>query len=707
VFRKSFTDMRAVFEERELAIRECTDFLSNFGPSKVNVDASGKVESLELIFQDQEDEDCHHKVVGKYQTSGTKRTLPCTTIITAFGCEVSSEMRAHLSPLTFDDSGFAVISDKYSCPDAPWLFAGGDLAGATMTVEAANDGKIAAWYMHEHIQKTFNIAVAPEPQLPLFRTPIDDVDISITMAGVKFPNPFGLASAPCSTTAAMIRRAFEAGWGFAVTKTFALDEHLVTNVSPRIVRGTYGNSYGPHQPGYINIELITEKTAAYWLKSIHELKRDFPDRVIIASVMVGYDKAEWYKICKLSVDAGADMIEVNLSCPHGMGEAGMGLACGQDPAIVEEITRWCKDASVTSDGRKIPVFMKLSNAVTEIAIIAQAVKRGGADGVTIMNTMPGMMDFDPKGEGWPKVGSNKLFTSGGIAGDVNRPLATRAIWSVQRFAPGLAIMATGGISSAQSMVQMLHAGASVGQICSAIQSQDYTIVQDYITGLQAYLYRLGRGDFEGKEFQNCWESSRPWRGGMDERLVEEPEPVKKLPKFGKYLHKRVVERKTQVANLDVQQVRPAQHAPMPSVAPLEDVFGIPPLASIVQKTSKTFAGLHGDLNREEQVIAVVNPDSCINCGRCYMTCNDNAYQAISFDDDTHIPEIIEDKCTGCGLCQAVCPVPGCIEYRKMPHKFLPHRGLNVPNDRYMQSGVSLARKEGGAEDNLSHIPQVA
>lgn len=142
---------------------------------------------------------------------------------------------------------------------------------------------------------------SPLPMLPGFRTAVDDVDLSVRMCGLRFLNPFGLASAPPTTSAAMIRRAFQAGWAFAVTKTFGLDKDLVTNVSPRIVGlGGHGLGTGPaaDSPGvgpvaraigagdpdvarscFLNIELISEKTAMYWLQSIRELKRDFPRHV--------------------------------------------------------------------------------------------------------------------------------------------------------------------------------------------------------------------------------------------------------------------------------------------------------------------------------------------------------------------------------------------------------------------------------------------
>lgn len=138
--------------------------------------------------------------------------------------------------------------------------------------------------MHCYLQ---NLPFETAPELPLFYSNVDSVDISVEMCGLKFENPFGLASAPPTTSAAMIRRAFEQGWGFAVTKTYSLEKDLVTNVSPRIVRGvTAGQNFGPQQGSFLNIELISEKACDYWLESIRELKRDFPTKVIRSFVKI-------------------------------------------------------------------------------------------------------------------------------------------------------------------------------------------------------------------------------------------------------------------------------------------------------------------------------------------------------------------------------------------------------------------------------------
>lgn len=233
-----------------------------------------------------------------------------------------------MSPVPLNAWSLPKVNERTQQTELSQVFCGGDLAGAAdTTVESVNDGKTAAWFMHCYLQ---GIPFETEPEIPLFTSEIDNVDISVEMCGIKFENPFGLASAPPTTATAMIRRAFEQGWGFAVTKTFSLDKDMVTNVSPRIVRGvTSGQNFGPQQGAFLNIELISEKCCDYWLEGIRELRRDFPTKVVIASIMCSYNEADWTELSKKAEATGAQALELNLSCPHGMGESGMGLACGQ------------------------------------------------------------------------------------------------------------------------------------------------------------------------------------------------------------------------------------------------------------------------------------------------------------------------------------------------------------------------------------------
>jgi len=617
---------------------------------------------------------CGYRVAKRSDGREETVTMRCSAVILAFGCQMSKDLATALAPLQLE-RGTVKVNEVMQSASAPWCFAGGDIAGGTMTVEAANDGKMAAWGIHKWMQQ--GKGDLGEPRLPLFETEIDKVDLSITMAGVKFPNPFGLASAPCCTSAHMIRRAFEAGWGFAVTKTFVRDKDIPVNVSPRIVRTTNDPAlYGPHQNGFVNVELVTEKTAAYWCKAMAELKQDFPDNPIVASVMAANVKEDWVELTKMSVKAGADVIELNMSCPHGMHEAGMGLECGQNPKAIEQITRWCVEVA-----QGVPVFTKMTPNITDMGVCALACKRGGGAGVTVMNTILGIMDFDPTGDPWPKIGSAKYITAGGMCGDQNRPIASRMTADVRRACgPDFAIMGTGGVSSASSTMQLLRLGASTMQICSAIQNQDYSIVNDYSLGLKAMLYRMGRGDFDSSKqsFQNVWPATQEW-----------PKPVSAAsdadPHYGDYERKRRKSNRDELIKNDCISDNCCCKQDDISV---RDEKVVP--AKLIDLVGDRISRVkdHSQLSRKEQVVAVIVEELCIQCGKCYMTCNDNAYQAIVFDEN-HKAKVVKEDCTGCGLCQAVCPVPGCIQYQDMGGTFHPHRGIKPKYDRWHEEGKFL------------------
>lgn len=479
VFRKGFNNIRAVPEEVEVAKEERCEFIPFCSPSQVLVNNSGHITGME--FHRTELNENNEWIEDKEQII----RLKCNYVISAFGSGLNDcTVREALSPIKLNKWGLPEVDPITMKTSEDWVFAGGDIAGqAQTTVESVNDGKTASWYIHKFIQETCGLSVPKEITLPKFFTPIDLVDISVEMCGIKFPNPFGLASAPPTTSAAMMRRAFEAGWGFCVTKTFGLDHDIVTNVSPRIVRGTTsGPVYGPGQGSFLNIELISEKYAKYWCKCIQELKEDFPDRVIIASIMCSFVKEDWQLLAKMAEEAGSDALELNLSCPHGMGERGMGLACGQDPELVRNICSWVREAV------KIPFFAKLTPNVTNILDIAKAAKEGKADGVTATNTVSGLMGLRADGTAWPSVGTQKLTTYGGVSGNAIRPIALRAVTHIARNLPGFPILATGGIDSAEAGLQYLMGGASVLQVCSAVQNQDFTVIDDYITGLKALIY---------------------------------------------------------------------------------------------------------------------------------------------------------------------------------------------------------------------------
>eukprot|EP00761_Pharyngomonas_kirbyi_P003127 gb/GECH01003131.1/.p1 GENE.gb/GECH01003131.1/~~gb/GECH01003131.1/.p1 ORF type:complete len:1040 (+),score=276.95 gb/GECH01003131.1/:1-3120(+) len=663
VFRRPTPDMRAVEEEVDLVRKERCEFIPLCQPKSV-ITKDGRVSALEVYKMDMDDNE--NLEIDEEQTMRLKADF----IISAFGSCVEDPIIKSCEPLKFNEWGKVDANDDTGATQVPWVFCGGDIIGNGTTVEATNDGKTASWGIHQYIQNELHNGaekVPGEPSLPQFYSPIDQVDISVEMCGIRFPNPFGLASATPCTSSAMIRRAFEAGWGFAVTKTFSLDKDLVTNVSPRIVRGTTsGAHYGPHQSSFMNIELISEKTCAYWCESVKELKKEFPDRVVIASIMCSFNKDDWIELAKKAEASGADALELNLSCPHGMGEKGMGLACGQSPELVEQISAWVRSAV------NVPFFPKMTPNITNVVDIASAAKRGGADGVTAVNTVSGMMGIRPDGVAWPNVGyEEKRTTYGGVSGNAVRPIALRAVSAIARALPDFPILATGGADSADTSLQFFLVGASTVQICSAIQNQDFTVVQDYITGLKCLLYLQACEGLEG------------WVGQSPPSRRGEPTIGQGLPRFGPYEQKKreaavkEVEKRGVLWDDDDSFVENVYECNGDSnkkkrITPKDRQYltadQVPRIRDMIGR-ALPHLGTYSDLNNKDQVVAKVDDDMCINCGKCYMTCNDAGYQAIRFDPETHLPEVMEDECTGCTLCLSVCPVPDCIE---MVPKSVPH-----------------------------------
>jgi len=659
-FRKGIQNMRAVPEEADAAKHERCEFMPFLNPEKVYKSEDGKICAVEFHRTEQDDDG--KWIVDHDQTIKVKANF----IISAFGSGLTdSTIRDAMGGISMNKWGTPdVNSDTMTTSEAD-IFCGGDLAGvAGTTVEATNDGKVAAWSMHKYLQANFKINVGPVAQLPRFMTPVDAVDISVTICGVRFPNPYGLASAPPTTSAAMIRRSFEQGWGFCVTKTYGCDHDLVTNVSPRITRGTTtGHHYGPQLGSFINIELISEKTQAYWEQCTRELKDDFPEHVVISSIMASYNKEDWQNLAKGAVEAGGDMLELNLSCPHGMGERGMGLACGQDPVMVFNITSWVKEVA-----GNVPVFPKMTPNITDITVIAGAAKRGGADGVTATNTVSSLMQIKGDSTPWPGVGKEKKTTYGGMAGNGIRPIAMRGVSAIAKAFPGFPILATGGIDSADVGMQYLNAGASALQVCSAVQNQDFTVVQDYISGLKCLLYLKGCSSI-GEMVD--WDGQSPPTAihQQGKSVITKEELGAEIPYFGKYKQIRDEKRAQKLFKQDLLD---------DAFKPKNDMLtiptkNIPSVADVIGKTLPMI-GKYSDLDNKQHVVALVDPDMCINCGKCYMTCNDSGYQAIDFDPVTHLPKVNHDTCTGCTLCFSVCPIINCIEMVPRKDQYVPKRG---------------------------------
>ena len=299
-------------------------------------------------------------------------------------------------------------------------------------------------------------------------------DISTNTGGIQSPNPFWLASAPPANSGLQIQRAFEAGWGGAVWKTLGVP---IQNVSSRFGGHTIGGVRGA---GFNNIELITDRPIETNLREIRETKKLFPKNPIIVSLMVETE-AEWKDIIKKSIDAGADGLELNFGCPHGMCERGMGSAVGQEPKVNERITGWAVQYS------SVPVLVKLTPNVGDIVPHGLAAKRGGAHGVSLINTIKSIIGVDiDRFVPQPRVGT--LSTNGGYCGAAVKPIALHMVAALAREKQfGLPISGIGGVCNWRDAVEFMLLGSSTVQVCTEVMLRGYKIVQDMTDGLQEYM----------------------------------------------------------------------------------------------------------------------------------------------------------------------------------------------------------------------------
>ncbi|WP_374319777.1 NAD-dependent dihydropyrimidine dehydrogenase subunit PreA [Aquabacterium sp.] len=401
-------------------------------------------------------------------------------------------------------------------------------------------------------------------------------DLSSNFVGIKSPNPFWLASAPPTDKAYNVIRAFEAGWGGVVWKTLGEDPPVVNVSGPR-----YSTllSHDRRVMGFNNIELISDRPLAINLDEIRQVKRDWPDRAMVVSLMVPCVEESWKRILPMVEDTGADGIELNFGCPHGMSERGMGAAVGQVPEYIEMVTAWCKQYS------KMPVIVKLTPNISDIRYPAQAAKRGGADAVSLINTINSIMGVDPASLTMSPSTDGK-GSHGGYCGPAVRPIALNMVAEIGRSpeTAGLPISGIGGIGTWRDALDYIALGCGTVQVCTAAMVHGFKIVQDMADGLSNYMDEMG------------FKSIEDFRG-------------RALPTVTDWRY----------------------------------------------------------LNLNHITKAEINPDLCIECGRCHVVCEDTSHQAISFDvrDGKRVFTVKEEECVGCNLCVSVCPVNECITLRDL------------------------------------------
>ncbi|MFT6336765.1 MAG: dihydropyrimidine dehydrogenase (NAD+) subunit PreA [Saprospiraceae bacterium] len=321
-------------------------------------------------------------------------------------------------------------------------------------------------------------------------------NLNINFAGIKAPNPFWLASAPPTNSGYQVMKAFDAGWGGAVWKTLGVP---VINVSSR-----YGamNYRGSRMAGFNNIELITDRPLADNLKEIEEVKKYFPDHAVIASLMVE-TKEEWYQIIKDVENAGADGIELNFGCPHGMCERGMGSAVGQEPAVLQTIVEWVMEIA------NIPVITKLTPNISHIVDPGLAAARGGTNAISLINTIKSIIGIDLDTYAPYPVVDGK-GTNGGYCGPAVKPIALEMVKELTQHPEikNIPVSGIGGIETWRDAVEFILLGAESVQVCTAVMHYGFGIVREMKAGLEQFMIDKGYEtiyDFKGKALPNVTE----------------------------------------------------------------------------------------------------------------------------------------------------------------------------------------------------------
>ncbi|MCA1285289.1 NAD-dependent dihydropyrimidine dehydrogenase subunit PreA [Salipiger bermudensis] len=322
-------------------------------------------------------------------------------------------------------------------------------------------------------------------------------DLTSNFIGIKSPNPFWLASAPPTDKEYNVRRAFEAGWGGVVWKTLGEQGPPVVNVNgPR-----YGAIWGADRRllGLNNIELITDRPLEVNLREMKSVKRDYPDRALIASIMVPCTEEAWKAILPLVEETGADGVELNFGCPHGMSERGMGSAVGQVPEYIEMVTRWVKQYT------RMPCIVKLTPNITDIRKPALAAHAGGADAVSLINTINSITSVDLDLFA-PEPTIDGKGAHGGYCGPAVKPIALNMVSEIARSPEmrGLPISGIGGVTTWKDAAEFMALGAGNVQVCTAAMTYGFKIVQEMISGLSQYLdeKEISLSDLVGRAVPN-------------------------------------------------------------------------------------------------------------------------------------------------------------------------------------------------------------
>jgi dihydropyrimidine dehydrogenase (NAD+) subunit PreA len=460
-------------------------------------------------------------------------------------------------------------------------------------------------------------------------------------AGIKSPNPFWLASAPPTNCGEQIMRAFDAGWGGAVWKTIG---EPIVNVSSRYSSIDWN---GQRMMGLNNIELISDRQVEVNLREIAEVKKLYPKNAVIASLMVESKRETWHTIVRQSEDAGADGLELNFGCPHGMSERGMGSAVGQVPEYAEMITAWVKEVART------PVLVKLTPNITDIRAVARAAKRGGADGLSAINTINSITGIDLD-TFVPRPNVDGASSHGGYCGPAVKPIALNMVQQVMGdAASALPLSGIGGIANWQDAAEFILLGCSSVQVCTAVMHYGYRIVEGMIDGLQNWMAEKrfnSLDDFRGLSLPRVSE----WKNlNLNYKIVA-----------------RIHEEKCIGCDLCYTACWDGAH----QCIHLDRVSG--PVDGHVEVHAKP-----AQIEAASRASITVTPIPKLDRGK---ESHDGPYATPL----ARIPRVDETECVGCNLCSLVCPVESCITMEQVD--------LGLPRESWEERSGQAANPIGMA-----------
>ncbi len=310
-----------------------------------------------------------------------------------------------------------------------------------------------------------------------------EVELGVEFCGLRFQNPFMLAASPSTDSREMIARGFEAGWAGAVIKTTSVESEEVSIAYPIMA----SLEPGSRMVGLHNIDLISERHVERVASDVVWLKQRFPDHHLAMSV-VASTREDWGYLVGRTEELGADLVELSISCPQGSmledEEMADGWMISQDARLTEKVTRWAKEAAT-----RVPIYVKLSPNVTDIAAIARAVQGGGGDGICAIDSVEGVVGIDL--ESLSPLPSVQGYSShGGYTGRAIKPIALRCVADIAS-AVRIPVSGVGGIYEWRDALEFLLLGATTLQVCTAVMHKGFGIVDDLRDGLARWLVRQG------------------------------------------------------------------------------------------------------------------------------------------------------------------------------------------------------------------------